>query len=192
MRTFNFSQFVGFIQSELNFIQTTIKDKGSNRFSRPILLGGMLIFIAYWFVYSPPIKKLAGLDRKLSTARATAEFADQYKEVRERLHALYALLPTAQDPSLPEAIVDSLKSQNITADSLQPPVVMDSSGMLFQNVNVAMTLKFPELTAWLLGIEAAKPLMHVSRMTIKKKQDALGKNEVTAVLTTAVPKARYQ
>jgi type II secretory pathway component PulM len=188
----DFSRLVGFVQSELAFVQTTIKDKGANRFARPLVLGGALIFSSYWFIYSPPIKKLAGLDRKLNTARATAEFADQYKEVRERLYALYGLLPAPSDPSLTEAIVDSLKTQNIMADSLQPPVVTDSAGLLFQSVNVTMTLKFSELTAWLLRIEAAKPLLHVSRISIKKKQDALGKSEVTAVLTTVVPTVRHR
>lgn len=188
----DFSRLVGFVQSELAFVQTTIKDKGADRFARPLLLGGALVFFSYWFIYSPSIKKLAGLDRKLNTARATGEFADQYKEVRERLYALYGLLPGPSDPSLTEAIVDSLKTQNIMADSLQPPVVTDSAGLLFQSVNVTMTLKFSELTAWLLRIEAAKPLLHVSRISIKKKQDALGKSEVTAVLTTVVPTVRHR
>lgn len=186
------NRMVAFLQSEVSFIQTTLKDKGSNRFSRPLALGAIIVLFSYWFIYSPPIKKLQGLNGRLRTARATAEYADQYKTIRERLFSLYELLPLPAGPSLTETLVDSLKAESIVADSLQPPAVAESAGMIFQSVSVTMTLKFSELTTWLLRIEEAKPRLHVSSLSIKKKTDALGKNEVTAVLTMVIPKERFQ
>lgn len=188
----DFNRMVSYLQSEASFIQTTLKDKGSNRFSRPLALGAIIVFFSYWFIYLPPIKKLQGLEKRLKTARAIAEYADQYKVIRERLLALYDLLPLPAGPSLTETIVESLKAQNIVADSLQPPAVTESAGMVFQSVSVTMTLKFSELTTWLLRIEESKPRLHVSSLNVKKKTDVLGKNEVTAVLTTAIPKERFQ
>lgn len=177
------------VQGEISFVNSTIKDKGSNRFSRPIIIGGLLVFGSYWFVYAPPGKKLAGLARQLDTAKATAQFADAYKDVHARLYSIYPLLPRPEQASVTANIVETLRLENIISDSLQPPSESEVAGLLHQNVSVTMTVGFSELLAWLLRVEAHRPVLHLSSIEIRKKNRE--KYEAQVVVSTVIPKVRH-
>jgi hypothetical protein len=177
------------VQGEISFVNSTLKDKGSNRFSRPLAIGGFLVFGAYWFVYTPPAKKLEGLTRRIDTAKATAQFADAYKDVKARLHGVYPLLPRPNQPSLTASVVETLRLENIIPDSLMPPAELEVSGLLVQSVTVSMTVNFAELTAWILRVEAHRPAFHLSSLNLRKKNRE--KYEVQVVVSTILPKVRY-
>lgn len=177
------------VQAEISFVNTTIKDKGSNRFSRPILIGGLMVFGAYWFVYAPPGKKMAGLAMQLNTAKSTAQFADAYKDVRLRLYSIYPKLPRPGQPSLTANIIESLRLENIISDSLQPPSEAEQGGLLLQSVSASMTVSFAELVAWLLRLEAHSPVLHLTSLEVRKRSRQ--KYEAQVVVSTIVPKVRY-
>lgn len=191
MKPPDFNRIIEFLQSELSFVQMTFKDKGWQRFLRPLLITGILIGVSYQFVYAPPVAKLAGLDKKLVMARATSQYADRYKDLRGRLNAVYAVLPSQGGQGLAAVVVDSLKAQGIMADALQPPTEVELAGMMFQSVSVTMTVTFSELASWILRIEASKPLLHISKVEVRKKDMPIGSLEATCLVMVVLPKVRY-
>lgn len=191
MAKIDFARLLEKAQSEFSFVNTTIKDKGSKRFGRPLVISGLVIFLCYWFIYKPPGEKIAGLQKKIDTAKATAQYADQFKQIRQRLLIIYSRLPGPESPGISELIVESLKAEGIIPDSLQPPVESEISGLRVQTVNVTMTVKFSELMAWLLRLENSKPALHLQNIELRKKANPIGKNDVTCTLVTALPKVRY-
>ena len=178
---------------EIMMVRSTMQDKGWQRFIRPLVLGGIFLFGSYYLLYAPPVKKLAKLDGKIRVAMTTAKYADQYKELKLRLMAAYALMPAPKDRNgfLYSAILDSLKAENIVADGLQPPNERESNGLLFQEITITMTVKFSELYAWMARVENLKPMVHISSLQLTKKADPVGLNLVVCTLSTVIPKTRY-
>lgn len=191
MANIDFARLLEKVQSEASFVNTTIKDKGSKRFGRPLVISGLVIFLSYWFIYKPPGEKIAGLQKKIDTAKATAQYADQFKDIRLRLLMIYSKLPGPESPGVSDLIVESLKAEGIIPDSLQPPVESEIAGLRVQTVNVTLTVKFSELMAWLLRLEHSKPALHLQNIELRKKSTPIGRNEVMCTLVTAVPKVRY-
>lgn len=185
----DFAKILEAVQQEFSFVNSTIKDKGAQRFSRPLAVAAIAVVGAYWLVYAPPGKKLADLDKKLTTAKATAKFADEYKDVRARLYAIYAVLPGFGAASLTANVVEACKLENIIPDGIDPPQEQEAPGLSIQSVTVKMTEPYEKIAAWLLRLEANRPLMHISSLELRKK--GLGKTEATVVVTTIVPKVRF-
>ncbi|MBI5629466.1 MAG: hypothetical protein HY921_01135 [Elusimicrobia bacterium] len=176
-------------RNEARIINSTIRERGLNRFLRPILFGGIIVYICYSMVYQKPGRQLAGLNKKIEASRATSQYADNYKTLRDRLGEVRALLPTVKerDRWLTGAILDSMRSGNILADSILPPDEVEQSGLVFQKVSVSLELKFPDLVAWLSRMEDAKPLMHIASFDLSKKADRPGRNGVNCTIATIIP-----
>jgi len=177
------------VQGEISFVNSTIKDKGSQRFGRAIALAAILVLGAYVLVYAPPAKELAQLQRRLETAKATHKFAEEYKNIRVRLYRIYAVLPRPNQQSLTANIVDACKLEGIIPDSLDPPQEQEAAGLAIQSVTVRMTESFDKVLAWLLRLEHHQPMLHISSLEMRKK--GLGRVETTAVITTITPKVRF-
>lgn len=176
------------IQSELTLVANTLKDKGAKRFERPLIIGLVLVVAAYYVLYLPPQKKLDGLQRRLDTARASKENAEAYKQVRDRLRSVYAVLPKTKDKDhfLTQAVIETLRAEGLTSDSIKPPEENKEANVVFQQITVSAQLKFPELIGWLARLEASKPYLHVTSVDLNKSK-RLGYCEVSAAVSTIVP-----
>jgi type II secretory pathway component PulM len=176
------------VQTEVQLVTRTLKEKGSKRFERPLIISAIVIVAAYYLVYLPPQRKLDGLQRRIDTAKATSENAEAFKAARDRLRAVYAILPKTKDKDhfLTQAIIETLRAEGLTSDSIKPPEEARDSDLVFQQMTVSAQLKFPELIGWLARLEASKPFLHVASVDLVKSK-RLGYCEVTAAVSTIVP-----
>ncbi len=185
-------QYLALFQSEILVVQAAFREKGLRRFLRPIAIGAGSVALCYAALYSPPAKKMASLQKRIETARRTAQHADQYKALRDRLNQVYAQLPALRQRQswLADALIDTMKARGIIADSISPPEEDERSGLVFQRIQVATQLRFQDLMAWLARIEETKPLLHVNNLEVGKRPLPLGRNNVTVGLSTIVPVRR--
>lgn len=181
--------FVHQLIGEIRAMQAAFREKGTNRFARCVVLGTLVVLGAYQLIYAPPEKKSRNIRREIQTAKLTAEYADTYKTQRDRLREIFAVLPDYKDRDgwLQDRLVESLKAENITPDSIAPPETMEINGLYSQTIEVAMTLRFSELVGWLNRIEQHKPLIHVSNLAIDKTAENIGFVQVRCTVGTTIP-----
>lgn len=191
LKEFDFGKFVEDVQNEIQMISATIKEKGSNRFFRPIVICVTFIFGAYNFVYLPPVSKIKQLQRRIDAARATAQFSDSYKDLNGQLDAAFGKLPTVKERErwLADTLLETLKAEGLISDSIVPPEEATSHGLAEQRVQVVLTAKFSETYALVRHIEALKPAMHIANIDITKG-DRLEMNQVNVTVGTMIPIAR--
>lgn len=187
-------KYIAIVKSEVDLVMATMRDKGSKRFGKAFGIAGAFVFLAYWFVYKPPQAKIARLSREIEAASAMSASAVTYKDLRDQLAGSYGSLPQLKDQSqwLSNAMIDSLRVDNQTPETFRPVTEMEVSGLIFQTSAVTLTLRFNDLYAWLLRLESAKPLMHVSALDVTKKTDVMGYNSVACSVKTVIPKKRFQ
>ena len=187
------SVYIKAIKSEIDLVVTTIRDKGAKRFGRALGVAAAAVFAAYWFIYTPPQSKIARLGKEIEAARAMSQSAVRYRELRDLLVGSYGSLPFLKDQQqwLSNAMIDSLRADGLTPDSLRPVVENEVNGLVFQTSSVVMSLKFNDTYAWLLRLESARPLMHVGLLEVTKKDDMIGINIISCSVMTAIPKTRY-
>ena len=171
----------------------TIRDKGAKRFLNAIGIAAAFVFAAYWFVYTPPQNKIARLDKEIDAARAMSQSGARYRDLRDQLAGSYGSLPFLKDQQqwLSNAMMDSLRADNLTPESFRPVSESESSGLIFQTSTVILSLRFNEIYSWLLRLESAKPLMHIGVLEITKRPDMIGMNGVSCSVVTAIPRKRY-
>ena len=181
------------VKAEIDMVLATLRDKGVKRFGKAFGLGAAFIGAAYYLVYMPPQSKISRLQREIDAARAMSESGVAYQDLRNVLAGSYGTLPLLKDQQqwLNNAMIDSLRADNLTPESFRPVVETESSGIIFQSSTVQLTLKFNDIYAWLLRLESANPLMHVGILEVSKKQEMLGLNSVSCSVMTAIPKKRF-
>ncbi|MBI4060088.1 MAG: hypothetical protein HY403_01525 [Elusimicrobia bacterium] len=186
-------RYLGALRAEADLVIVTVRDKGAQRFGKAFGLSAFLVMAAYAGVYKPPQKKIARLTRQIDAARAVSEAGARYLDLRGQLAETYQALPRLQDRQqwLWNGMIDSLRANGLASDSYQPVSEMESKGLIFQTSTVQLTAKFGDIYAWLMRVESAEPLMHVSRLSVTKKGDRLGWNGVSASVMTAIPKKRF-
>lgn len=180
------------VKTELTTVVNTLKDKGAKRFGKAIGMAVTMVFLAYAGFYAPPQKKLAVLGKNIDKARAMSEAGGRYKELRDQLTAAYSYMPQMKDRDqwLSNAMIDSLRADNLTPDNFKPVQESEQLGLIFQNEQVSLTVKFEDMYAWLIRLEGAKPLMHVQTLDVQKKVDQAGMTGVNCEVTTVIPKQR--
>jgi type II secretory pathway component PulM len=185
-----FAAFLAFAQEEIQIVSHTLKEKGSNRFGRPLVLGLSLVLGAYMVVYKPAKSHLFYLNDRITAAKATAKYADQFNDLRDSLNGVYRKLPLAKDRQtyLLESTRDSLSLDGLVTDVLDPPGENDVSGLVYQKMRVQMSrLKFDLLTRWLQHVEKDKPFVRVTDLQIGKATGEPGQASVTCVVSTVIP-----
>lgn len=185
--------YVGFLKAEADLVVTTVRHKGTKRFSKAFGISGLLIAAAYFGVYKPPQDKISRLTAQIEAAKAMSESSAAYKDIRTQLAGSYGSLPLLKDQQqwLSNAMIDSLRADNLTPEMFRPVIETETSGLIFQTSSVQLTTNFNAIYAWLLRIEGATPMMHVSSLEISKKPDMIGMNIISASVMTAIPKKRF-
>jgi len=194
MAKIDISRYVEMIQAEINIVSATFREKGANRFGRALALGLSLPCAAYLLAYAPANRKLSSLDSVLAMARTTAERADTYKELKDRLSAVYTQLPPPKDRGnwLSDTVKEALRSEGIVPTQFKPPQEEESSGVVVQNLSIVMSVKFAEMMSFLARLEATKPLVQVTSLDLSKKEEPqLGRNDVNCSVSTIILTERY-
>lgn len=185
--------YLDLIRSEVELVVSTVKEKGGKRFGKSFALAGIMVFLAYVGAYAPAKKKKARLQSEIGAARTLAQFGAQYKDLRDQLAGTYGVLPQMKDKEmfLSNAVIDSLKAENLTPETLMPVRESEQAGLIFQSANIALPVRFSEFYTWIARIETAKPLMHLQNIDLVKKYDIPGYNTATAEVSTVIPKKRF-
>jgi type II secretory pathway component PulM len=188
-----FDKAIRRIKEDYSIASSTLKEKGAERFGRTFALGLLAIVISYYLIFLPPQKKLSGLQRRIDAAKATADYADQYKGLHDQLNSLYTILPPTsarEQRWLTTAVLDSMKAEGIISDSVVPPEEAIDQGFAIQHQSISTQLKFSELVSWLNRMETNKPMLHVDSLSLMKKPAPLGTNDVNCVIGTVIPLSR--
>ncbi|MBI5210550.1 MAG: hypothetical protein HY927_11320 [Elusimicrobia bacterium] len=186
------TRLAGSLKEDLNSVNDAIKEKGGKHFARPIVLGIAIVFGCFHFLYSPIVVKQSSLADRLAAARAVAQFAEQYKLLRDTLAAAYVQLPRPEDREqwLANSLFESLKAENIVADSLPPVTEFEGKGLIVQNANMRSKMSFMDGIRWLHRVESSKPVIHITTVDLSKKGGKIGLLEVSAQISTVIPKKR--
>ena len=184
--------YIAFLKSEADVVLSTIKDRGSKRFSKVFVIAGFMVAGSYMLLLKPPMAKLARLQSRIDKAKTLSEYGAQYKDYRDQLSAAYAALPATKDRQewLSNALLDSLRADGLLADNFRPIAEEELSGLVFQTASTSLTLEFPKFFSWLTRVESAKPMMHVQSFSIEKKADSPGTNTLSCDVLTVIPKRR--
>ncbi len=184
--------YLNAVKAEGELLLNTIRHKGAKRFGKAFGISALLIAAAYFGIYKPPQDKISRLQREIDAARAMSESGAAYQELRTQLIGSYGTLPQLKDQAqwLSNAMIDSLRADSLTPELFRPVIESESSGIIFQTSTVQLTVKFNEVYIWLMRLEGATPLMHVSNLEVTKKPDMMGWNVVSASVMTAIPKKR--
>lgn len=176
------------LQGELQLVSGTIKEKGQQRFQRAILLAAIIVFGAYYLLYGPSQKNLNQIEKQIQMAQLTAQSADGYKQLRDQIREAYALLPRSEDKDkfLTQAVIETLRSEGITSDSIQPPDEIIHGEAAYQTISVSAQVKFAEVVAWIARLEAARPYLKVTGLDIQKSS-RLGYCTIKADVATMIP-----
>ena len=185
--------YLNAVKAEGELVLNTIRQRGAKRFGKAFGMAGVMIAAAYFGVYKPPQDKISRLEAQIEAARAMSQSSAAYKDVRNQLAGSYGSLPLLKDQSqwLSNAMIDSLRADSLTPEMFRPVMENEVSGLIFQTSTVQLTTGFSNVYTWLMRLEGATPLMHVSNLEITKKQDMIGQNVVSASVMTAIPKKRF-
>jgi len=193
MAKIDFNRLVSKIQDEIRLVSATLKDKGSNRFGRALLVALGAPAVCYFLVYTPAQRKLDLIDGELKVARDAAKHADTYKDLKDKVNNTYSLLPLPKDRAnfLSDAVKEALRAEVIVPTDFQPPNDTDVPGGVVQSLSITMRVKFPELMAFLARMETHKPLIHVNSLELKKNTGQLGYNDVVCGVSTIILPGRF-
>lgn len=185
--------YLNAVKAEVDLLVTTIRHKGAKRFGKAFGLSAIMIALAYFAIYKPPQDKISRLSMRITAARAMSEFGAAYQDIRNQLMGSYGTLPHLKDQQqwLANAMIDSLRADNLTPEIFRPVIETEASGLIFQTSTIQITISFNDVYAWLLRLEGTTPLMHLSSLEVTKKPDMIGLNTVSAEVMTAIPKKRF-
>lgn len=183
--------YVNAIKSELDTVSNTLKDKGRERFGRPLAIGAAVILGAYVAVYKPSQSALAAADSQVARAKTVAKYAQQYSDLHDELSSVLYTLPLQKDKEtwLLNTVRDLLNSDGLVTDELQPPTEEDSNGLAFQTLTVSLShVKFNDVAKFVQQVESAKPFAAVTSLQIVKGD--LDQANVTCEISTVIPLQR--
>lgn len=186
------ARYVSGAQAEFTVLRDAIRDKGIKRFGRPIGMGLVMMFCSHFYVYEPSKSALSRVSAELDATLATAQYADDYKDLRARIDGLYTRFPRTKDPEewLLNEIREALRQEGLVADSISSPQTESGVGYKIVSRAVALSVEYRQIGAWIARLERNKSLLHVAEMTLVKKRQPIGSNRVTVTISTIVPEGR--
>jgi Tfp pilus assembly protein PilO len=177
------------LSSEIQSLKDGLRDKGPKYFARPLGISAMLVFASYHYVYKAPQQAMVQVLGELDAAKATAQYANDYQDLKDRLNRLYSSLPKTRDPAtwLLSEVRDSLRQEGIVPDSFSSPTDEAGIGYKLVSMTISLTTSYPQLAAWVARIERSKYLMHIKDVKLVKMQKSIGMNTVDVTITTIIP-----
>lgn len=186
-------RLIATVQTEVEIVSATIKEKGAERFGRPLVVGLIALLIGHQVLYKPAQKKLAGLNRAVQAAQATSKYADEYMALRSQVLAAHSQLPSMKDKDtwLFERVREALGAENLVSPTLAPPSQSEISGLSIQKMTITVDLKFPQLVSLLYRLESVKPAVHVTMLDLTKGTNGtIGMNRAVLEVSAVIPLRR--
>ena len=179
-------------QAEFAVLRDAIRDKGIKRFGRPIGMGLVMVFCSHFYVFEPSKSALSRVSAELDATMATAQYADDYKDLRSRIDGLFTRFPRAKDPEewLLSEIREALRQEGLVADSISAPQTESGVGYKIVSRAVALSAEYRQIGTWIARLERNKSLLHVAEMTLTKKRQPIGANRITVTISTIVPEGK--
>ncbi|OIO08382.1 MAG: hypothetical protein AUJ52_08315 [Elusimicrobia bacterium CG1_02_63_36] len=178
-----------FLQGELLVMKDSFRERGPKFFQRPLGLGLVIVFAAYWYVYLPPLAKMSRIEEDLAASKASAQYVDDYKSLSARLESLFAKLPRVKNPGgwLLEEVRKSLREEGIVPLSTSPPTEQKIEAYRFISMEVRCQATYPQLASWIARLEGGNNLFFIKELNIRKDAEPIGSNTAAVVITTVVP-----
>jgi hypothetical protein len=192
-KNIDLNAYVAVISEEVSIVVGTLKEKGAKRFGRALGGAAFFVFAAYMGLYMPPQRKSALLQAQIDKAKEMADYGMKFKDLRDQVNGAYAGLPSLADREqwLSNSVRDSLLIGSLEPENFTPVTESEINGLIFQTSSITLTLRFSEFFDWLLRLENAKPLMHMSSVDLMKIGDRIGYNKATCVVSTVIPAKRF-
>lgn len=174
---------------EVTFVVGSIRARGIKHYAKAVALGIAMVFVSKKFVYQSAQDKMGAIGSQLDAARATAQYADTYKELDQNLRTYATRLPPALKPEIWffDTVRDSMKAEGLVALSISPVAVRDSKEFKYLSITLSFSARYSELGSWIARVEGSRKLLHVVSLSAVKGKD-IGVNDVQAVVSTLVPK----
>lgn len=181
------------VKQEVEVVVATFKEKGAERFARPLAGALIAILAGHQVLYKPSQKKLARVTGTVRAAEATSKYADEYVSVRDAVRAAHSKLPGPRDKDtfLFEKVREALNAENLVTGTLAPPSSIEHAGLARQTMTLTLELKFQQLVSFLARLEAIKPAIVLTSLDLNRSQSqGIGYNRVTLEVTTVIPLRR--
>lgn len=181
-------RFLESLQGDLMNVRTALNDRGGKYFQRPLVLGGLMIFTAYFYCYKAAGEMNVRIDTEFGAAQATVQHADEYENLKIRLDAIKRKLPRTKNPGvwLLGAIRSTLKEEGIVPLSTSPPEETSKKGYRFITISIKCQSSFRQIASWISRLERSKKLMYIRQMRLRKEPSVLGENTAEIQITTIV------
>ena len=178
-----------FLKGEIIVMKDSFNERGPKFFQRPIGIGAIIIFVAYWYVYLPPVNKMIQLEQDLLAAQASSQYAEDYKSLKARLENLFAKLPRVKDPEnwLLGEVRKTLRAEGIVPLATGSPRAQKVEQYLFISIEVRCQATYSQLASWIARLEGGENLLFIKQLNLRKDEDPIGSNTAEVTITTVVP-----
>ncbi|MFA5140285.1 MAG: hypothetical protein WC728_13720 [Elusimicrobiota bacterium] len=184
-------QMLSGIQGEALVLRDAFRMRGGKFFARPIGMAAIVIFCAYYYVYTRAGSGLDRVQKMLDAAQATAQYADEYKNLKARLDGLSARLPpetTAAEDWLLGAVRRTLRQEGIVPESTSPPKEATGDTFRFISISVKSKASFLQAASWISRIERGADLLFVQTLRLSKEHKPIGTTTVDVTVTSVARK----
>lgn len=184
-------QLLSGLQSEALTLRDAIRVRGAKFFIRPIGMALIIVFCAYYYVYTSAGAGLDRVQRTLEAAQATAQYADEYKSLKARLDGLDSRLPpqsAAAEEWLLGAVRRTLRQEGIVPESTSPPKESPGETFRFISISVRSRASFLQAASWISRIERGADLLFVQTLRLTKEREPLGSTTVDVTVTSVARK----
>ncbi len=195
----NLKSLLGGLGEEVAHVVAMLREKGPKHFARPLGIAGGAVVALYVFVYVPTEEALAQAQKRLLAARATGQFASDYKSASSKLLEYAARLPQPSDKDgwLFNTIVESAQRNGITLGNVGSQTETETPGYVVLSMQVTASATYAQLGTWIASLEGSKRLLHVASVRIHKDKgegpataERLGKADAQIEISTVIPRAR--
>lgn len=189
MKTEDLKEWAIFLQGELLVMRDSFRERGAKFFQRPLGLGAIIVFCAYWYVYLPPVQRMALIQENLMAAQAASQYAEDYKSLKARLEGLFLKLPRVENPEgwLLAEVRRTLRAEGIVPLSTGSPKEQKVQQYRFISMEVRCQATYSQLASWIARLEGGKNLLFIKELTLRKDEEPIGSNTAEVTITTVVP-----
>jgi len=183
-------KWVNFAQGEVLSMRNCFRERGGKFFSRPLGVGILIVFVSYWYVFSPTADKIRIAEINLKAAEVTKQYAEDYENLQIRLETLKSKLPRVKEPDawLLDEVRRTLREEGIVPLSTSSPTEMAGPAYRMLAITVRCQATYGQIASWISRLERSDSFLLVSEMKIKKDEEPVGSNTADVKIVTLVPK----
>jgi hypothetical protein len=179
----------GRILAEFSSVQGAFQEKGAKYFQRPLVLGGMVIFASYFYVFQTGGDLSNRYSTELDAARAIDQHAEEYQNLRLAIDTVRNKLPRTRNPDewLTQSVRRTLREEGIDALETSAPKESKKASYRILTVTVKMQSNYHQVASWISRLERSKKLLFIKALRLRKDPERIGKNAIEVDVTTVIP-----